>query len=191
MEAHHNPAMAHVFEPAASGRSKCRGCGRALARGELRFGERLPNPFAEGTEITLWFHPACAAYKRPAAMLEALAQAAGEIPDREALERVAREGTSHERLARLDGAERARAQATCRQCREPIVRGAWRLRLAFFGENARFEPGGFVHVACGAAYFGDADLLERTLHFTAELAPADRDELCGMLRAPGQLRENA
>ena len=32
-------------------------------RGELRFGERLPNPFAEG-EMTVWFHPLCAAYKR-------------------------------------------------------------------------------------------------------------------------------
>ena len=35
---------------------KCRGCGRPIARGELRFGERLPNAFAEG-EMTVWFHP--------------------------------------------------------------------------------------------------------------------------------------
>jgi hypothetical protein len=40
--------MAHVFEPAASGRAKCRGCAQPIQRGELRFGERLPNPFAEG-----------------------------------------------------------------------------------------------------------------------------------------------
>ena len=52
--------MPHVFEPAPTGRAKCRGCGRAIAKGELRFGERLPNPFAEG-EMTLWFHPLCAA----------------------------------------------------------------------------------------------------------------------------------
>ena len=57
--------MAHVFEPAASGRAKCRGCGQALPKGEVRFGEKLANPFAEG-EMTHWFHPLCAAYKRPA-----------------------------------------------------------------------------------------------------------------------------
>ena len=62
--------MAHVFEPASSARSKCRGCGRAIAKGEIRFGERLANPFAEG-EMTHWFHPLCAAYKRPEAMHEA------------------------------------------------------------------------------------------------------------------------
>jgi hypothetical protein len=39
-----NPyAMPHLFEPAPSGRAECRGCGRRIQRGELRFGERLPN----------------------------------------------------------------------------------------------------------------------------------------------------
>ncbi len=56
--------MPHVFEPAPTGRAKCRGCGRPIEKGEARFGERIPNPFAEG-ETTLWFHPLCAAYKRP------------------------------------------------------------------------------------------------------------------------------
>jgi Poly(ADP-ribose) polymerase and DNA-Ligase Zn-finger region len=55
-------AVAHLFELAASGRSKCRGCNQPIRRGELRFGERLPNPFGGG-EMTLWFHPLCAAYK--------------------------------------------------------------------------------------------------------------------------------
>ena len=54
--------MPHVFEEASSGRSKCRGCGVPIAKGELRFGERLPNPFGEG-EVTHWFHPMCAAWK--------------------------------------------------------------------------------------------------------------------------------
>ena len=71
--------MPHTFEPAASGRSKCRGCGRAIGRGELRFGERLANPFAEGAEMTLWFHPLCAAYKRPESMLEAIAEAPSDL----------------------------------------------------------------------------------------------------------------
>ena len=56
--------MPHVIETASSGRAKCRGCGEKIAAGELRFGERLPNPFAEG-ETTHWFHLECAAFKRP------------------------------------------------------------------------------------------------------------------------------
>ena len=34
-------AMGHVIEPAASGRAKCRGCGKPIAKNELRLGERL------------------------------------------------------------------------------------------------------------------------------------------------------
>ena len=95
--------MAHVFEPAASGRAKCRGCGQALPKGEVRFGEKLANPFAEG-EMTHWFHPLCAAYKRPDAIVAALENDPG-APDRDALERVARATLAFARLARIDGAE--------------------------------------------------------------------------------------
>ena len=43
--------MPHVIEAAPTGRAKCRGCGRAIARGELRFGERLPNAYGEGIAL--------------------------------------------------------------------------------------------------------------------------------------------
>jgi len=166
--------MPHVFEAAASGRSKCRGCGQALARGELRFGERLANPYADG-EMTLWFHPLCAAYKRPEAMLEALEQVA-EVPDRETLARVAQTSVAPDRLRRIDGAERAKGQANCRHCREPIPKGAWRIRLVFF-EEGRFNPSGFIHPSCARAYFESADLLDPVLHFSRDLAQDDREEL--------------
>jgi hypothetical protein len=173
--------MAHTFEPAASGRSKCRGCGRGIERGELRFGERLANPFGDG-EMTLWFHPACAAYKRPEALLEGLA-AAGEVADRQALERAARSSMAHRRLARIDGAQRAPGgQATCRQCRESIAKGTWRVRLMIFDEG-RFNPAGFIHLGCAAAYFETADILEHLLHFSAELDDAGRAELRAALGA--------
>jgi hypothetical protein len=166
----------HVFEPAASGRSKCRGCGRALPKGELRFGERLPNPFADG-EMTLWFHPLCAAYKRPEAMLEALAQAGGgDVPDREALERAAKGSLAKPRLPRIDGAERAKGQATCRHCREPIPKGEWRIRLVFY-EEGQFNPSGFIHLDCRGAYFESDAIAEHVLHFSPGLADADREEL--------------
>ncbi|MBS0417135.1 MAG: hypothetical protein JSR66_05445 [Proteobacteria bacterium] len=168
--------MAHVFEPASSGRSKCRGCGQPLQRGELRFGERVPNPFGEG-EATLWFHPLCAAYKRPNALLEALAETTDEVPDREGLESAARKSLAHERLQRVDGAERSpTGQAKCRHCHEPIAKGSWRIRVVFY-EEGRFAPGGYIHLACREAYFEVGGILEQILQFSPDLSDADREEL--------------
>jgi len=164
--------MPHVFEPASSGRAK----GRAIQRGELRFGERLPNPFAEG-EMTIWFHPLCAAYKRPEPVLQALAESTADVPEREALERAARGSLTQRRLPRIDGAEKApSAQARCRSCHEPIARGSWRIRLVF-NQDGRFSPGGFVHLDCRKAYFETDDVLGHVLHFSPDLSEAERAEL--------------
>jgi hypothetical protein len=166
----------HVFEPASTGRARCRGCGRAIQRGELRFGERLPNPFAEG-EMTVWFHPPCAAYKRPDAVLETLAGTSVDVPDRAALERAAHASLAQRRLPRIDGAEKApSAQAKCRHCREPIPRGTWRIRLVFY-QDGRFAPGGYVHLDCRKAYFETDDVLEHVLHFSPDLDDEGRAEL--------------
>ena len=168
--------MAHILEPASSGRAKCRGCGQSIPRGELRFGERLPNPFADG-EMTVWFHPACAAYKRPEQLLEALAETQENMPDRETLEHAARGRLTHRRLPRIDGAERApTGQARCRHCHEPIARGSWRIRLVFY-EEGRFSPGGFIHLDCRKAYFETDDILAPVLHFSSALNESEREEL--------------
>ena len=173
--------MPHLLEPAASGRSRCRGCARTIGQGELRFGERLPNPFAEG-EMTVWFHPLCAAYKRPEPLLEALAETAVAMPDRETLEGTARASLAHRRLPRIDGAERSPgAQAKCRSCRETIPRGSWRIRLVYW-EEGRFAPGGFVHLECRTAYFETDDVLDRVLRFSRDLGADAREEL---MRASG------
>jgi hypothetical protein len=165
----------HVFEPAASGRSKCRGCKQALAKGELRFGEALPNPFGEG-EVTHWFHPKCAAYKRPDALLEAL-KAASDVDGREELERIANASLAQARLQRIDGAERApSSQARCRHCKEPIEKGTWRIRLVFH-EEGNFAPGGFIHVACRKPYFESDDIVAQVLHFSPALDDAEREAL--------------
>jgi hypothetical protein len=174
--------MAHVLEPATSGRARCRGCGRPIALGELRFGERIPNPFAEG-ETTIWFHPACAAYKRPEPLLEALGASAG-VPGWEELERAARQSSSHRRLPRIDGAERAPSgQAKCRSCRQPIAKGTWRIRLVYF-EEGRFTAGGCVHLDCCRAYFESDDVREPVLHFSPGLSDGERGELERALAAP-------
>jgi len=175
----------HVFEPASSGRARCRGCARPIQRGELRFGERLPNPFAEG-EMTLWFHPACAAYKRPEPLLETLAQTPDGVPEREALERAARASSAHRRLPRVDGAERAPSgQAKCRGCHQPIERATWRIRLVFY-EEGRFSPGGFVHLDCRKDYFEGHDVLAPLLLFSPNLNDAERAELARACAAAPQ-----
>jgi hypothetical protein len=173
----------NVFEPATSGRAKCRGCSRPIARGELRFGERLPNPFADG-EMTTWFHPLCAAYKRPEPLLQALSETQQELADRARLERAARSQLAHRRLPRISGVERAPSgQAKCRSCREPIERGSWRIRLVFY-EEGQFAPGGFVHLACAKTYFETGDILEPLLHFSPDLSDGERDELKRLAESP-------
>jgi hypothetical protein len=172
--------MPHVFEPAATGRAKCRGCKQVLPKGELRFGESLPNPFGEG-EVMHWFHPLCAAYKRPEPLLDALASSPP--ADAEALERVARASLEHPKLQRIDGAEVSpSSQARCRSCQEPIERGSWRIRLVFQQEGT-FSPGGFIHLQCRGKYFEVDDIAEPLLRFSPGLDEAQRVALLQALAA--------
>jgi hypothetical protein len=164
--------MSHVIEKAKTGRAKCRGCDRRIEKDEMRFGERVPNVFGDG-ETTLWFHLRCAAYKRPEPLLETLPTAAVDVEGSDALAEAARDGIAHRRLPRLAGAERAPSgRARCRCCRQPIQRGAWRFALVYF-EDSRFEPGGYIHAACAAEYFGTADLIDRIRFFNPELGDED------------------
>jgi hypothetical protein len=168
--------MPHVIERAPTGRAKCRGCGAKIASGDLRFGERLPNPFADdGGEMTHWFHLSCAAYRRPEPLLEALAATTDPIDDRDVLEREAALGVAHHRVPRVSAAGRApTGRATCRACREPIEKDAWRIALVYY-EDGRFAPSGFVHARCAAAYFETPDILPRLKHFSPDLSDADLD----------------
>jgi hypothetical protein len=169
----------HIFEPAKTGRSKCRACGQPIAAGTLRFGERVPNPFAdeEGSETTHWFHPRCAAFIRPAAFLEALTVTTETIPDRAGLEREAQLGIAHRRLPRATAAGRSPSgRATCRACKKPIDKDAWRIALMYF-EDGRLTAGGFIHATCAAGYFETTDLLDRLKHFSSDLSDADWKEI--------------
>jgi hypothetical protein len=174
--------MVHVIESAPTGRAKCRGCGGKIAAAELRLGERLPNPFADG-ETTHWYHLDCGAFKRPEPFLEALAAREEPLDDRERLESEAKRGVAHRRLPRIDGAERApTGRAQCRSCREPIAKGALRIRLVFF-EEGRFEPSGYVHVRCARAYFETTDVLPRVKRFAPDLGDEELGEIRRELEA--------
>jgi hypothetical protein len=164
--------MEHVFEIAPTGRARCRGCGKSIAKGDLRFGERIDNPYGEG-ETSLWFHPRCGAYRRPEPFLSALESTTEDVPDSAELESAARAGVEHRRLPRLAAAERSpTGRARCRSCRELIAKDDWRLALVFYQES-RFEPSGFLHARCATGYLGTAEILDRLEHF-GPLSPDDR-----------------
>jgi hypothetical protein len=127
--------------------------------------------------MTLWFHPLCAAYKRPQPLLEVLEQTTESLSDQESLKAAALGSVTHPRIPRIDGAEKSRSgQAKCRNCHEPILRESWRIRIVFYDEG-RFAPGGYVHLGCRNAYFETNEVLEPVLHFSPALSEAERAEL--------------
>jgi hypothetical protein len=168
--------MTHLIQPAPSARSKCRGCGARIAAAELRFGESLPNPFAEGDMIH-WFHLDCAAYKRPEPFLETLEASKELLADAQRLAAEAKLGIAHRRLPRVNGVERSpSSRAQCRSCRGNIEKGAWRIPLVYYQEG-RFAPSGYIHVPCAQSYFGTTDVLPRIAHFSPDLSGEDMREL--------------
>jgi hypothetical protein len=183
-----NSPVPDRIERAPSGRARCRGCGATIAKGELRFGESLPNAYAEG-EALYWFHLHCAACMRPEKAGPALDAHPDELPEREAYRRWVALGTAHHRVPRIVRAERASSgRARCRHCREPIEKDGFRIALQMM-EETRMTPIGFIHVACAGGYFGTTDVLDRLVRFTPDLAAGDEAELARLLAsgagAPG------
>lgn len=170
--------MPHVIESAPSGRATCRGCGEKIRAGVLRFGERLPNPYAEGdAELTHWFHLICAAYRRPEAFLETLATCTEPLADSDDLRQQAQLGITHRRLPRVSTAGRAPSgRATCRACKEPIPKDSWRIALVFYNDG-RFVPSGFIHASCAQAYLETTAIADRVKHFSPGLSEADLADL--------------
>ena len=171
--------MPDVLEPAVSGRSRCRGCGAGIAKGAPRFGECLANPYADG-DTMIWYHPMCAAYRRPEPFLAALATS--DLVDRDVLCEAARFSLAHRRVCRIGTLERAPSgRARCRGCRQLIPRDALRIPLLFY-EEGMFNASGFVHLECAPGYFDSSDLLQCLQHFTPQMDPADLREAAAVLR---------
>jgi hypothetical protein len=175
--------MPHIIEAAKTGRAKCRGCGKPIAAGLLRLGERVPNPFAEeeGGETTLWYHVTCAAFMRPDPFLQTAAETTLTIQNREELEREARLGLAHRRLPRATTIARApTGRAVCRACKQTILKDAWRIALMFY-EEGRFAPSGFIHLTCAAAYLETTAVLPRLQHFSPDVTAHEWAEIAAQL----------
>lgn len=173
--------MPSVIERASTGRAKCRVCGQAIARGDERFGEALPNAYGEG-EAMFWYHVPCAACARPEALLPVLEQSTLSGNERARLEELARAGVAQGRLCRILRAERASSgRARCRHCRELIEQGAWRISLQIF-EEGRFTPVGTVHASCAVGYFGSEPPSARFALPNNQLAPDELLEVTRLMR---------
>jgi hypothetical protein len=187
-----NSRVPDSIPPAPTGRAKCRGCGTAIAKGELRFGETGPSSYGEG-EATSWFHLHCAALMRPEKALPVLEASSDMVADRGWLEQAARFGIEHRRLPRMVRAERASSgRAHCRSCRELIAKGDWRFALQTF-EEGRPTTLGTIHASCAEAYFGTADVLARVRRLSPEMSDEDAAELTKALaeQRPGLAKTDA
>src|SRR5882724_1300565 len=173
--------MPSVIERAATGRAKCRACSLAIAKGEERFGEALPNAYGEG-ESLFWFHLRCAACSRPESLLPVLEQSQAVANEREALTSLAQDGIAQPRLCRIAKAERASSgRARCRHCRELIEQGAWRISLQMF-EDGRFRPIGTIHASCAVGYFGAEPEQTRLTLPNNQLQPDELAEVVRLMR---------
>lgn len=99
-----------------------------------------------------------------------------ELEDPEELRALAELGRDHHRLARVERVERAPSgRARCRECKELIAKGDYRIALTIW-EEGRFSPMGFVHVRCAAAYFGTLTSIdERIRAAPGPLGADDKD----------------
>ncbi|MHC5114344.1 MAG: PARP-type zinc finger-containing protein [Planctomycetota bacterium] len=172
--------MPDVIEPARSGRAKCRGCREKIEKDAMRFGEEVPNPYADEDDATAvhWFHLRCAAERRPEKVAAALASHDGEVPDRAELVAIAEAGMANPELSRVVRAERAPSgRARCRGCRELIEKDALRVVMRPEEDVDPMAPNFSLHVKCAAEKLGDTGLLDKLRRVSEQLGKDDLAEL--------------
>lgn len=179
-----NALMAHIVETAKSGRARCRTCGEGIQKGDVRFGEEVPNAFSESGGTTHhWHHLRCAAKKKPSQLREALASYSGDVPDRAEIDRLIAENEPKQRPTTFPYAERApSARSHCGECHTVIAKGALRVALPREQEGpALMMPATprYYHVACSRAVLagGLAKALTDIRANSRGLGPEDVAEL--------------
>jgi len=175
--------MGNVIEEAKSGRASCRTCKKAIAKGELRFGEEAPNAFGDQPSMR-WHHMLCAAEKLPAELKAALDQYPGTVPNRAELDKAMADALAKGR-AKPGGfpfADKApTGRAKCIQCSQPIEKDSVRVAIEReIDTGAMVTKGaGYLHPKCVAAYLaangGDKDEMIEGLRQNSRLVAADLD----------------
>ena len=175
--------MGNVIEEAKSGRASCRTCKKAIAKGELRFGEEAPNAFGDQPSMR-WHHLLCAAEKLPAELKATLDQYPGTVPNRAELDKAMSDALAKGR-AKPGGfpfADKApTGRAKCIQCSQPIDKDSVRVAIEReIDTGAMVTKGaGYLHPKCVGAYLeangGDKDEMVEGLRQNSRLVPADLD----------------
>jgi poly [ADP-ribose] polymerase len=179
--------MANVIEEAKSGRASCRTCKKAIAKGELRFGEEAPNAFGDTPSIR-WHHMKCAAEKLPAELKAAMDAHGEAIPNRAELDKIMGDALKGGRgkPGGFPYADRApTGRAKCMQCEEAIAKDS--IRVAVEREidtGAMVTRGaGYLHPKCVAENLenvgGDLEEMVTALRANSRLEQSDLDGAIG------------
>lgn len=149
------------IEVSPSGRASCRGCKKAIGKGELRFAETYVIPGMD-TEGTRYFHLSCAATKVPGGLQQAISSYEGEIPDKAALEETikknAGKGGKDMPLPHADKAPTGRAK--CIECGEAIAKDSLRVAVEREIDTGAFQTkgAGYMHPGCALGWAGEHDV---------------------------------
>lgn len=173
--------MAHTIETAKTGRAGCRACKTPIPKGDLRFGEEVPNAFSASGEMSFqWYHLPCAALKKPAQLKVALDAFTGEVPNKDELLKTLEESSKKLKPSNYPYAERASTgRSRCQQCAEPIEKGKLRVAVEREVETASFRTAGagYLHPRCAKEYTKDEQVLEKIKANATGLKPEDLEEL--------------
>lgn len=165
-----------MIEAAKSGRSSCRTCREKIGKGELRFGEVDYTFDPDGS--FKWHHLLCAAKKLGPALEDAIADFAGELPDKEQLLQAIEEGRRGTAFPRAELAPSGRS--SCLACSEKIPKGELRVVVEREVERIGKRPG-YLHPKCAAGHIEDVDDLPATIKANSALEPEQLASLDGLL----------
>jgi poly(ADP-ribose) polymerase-like protein len=172
-----------TIEVAKTGRARCRICREAIAKGDLRFGEEMPNAFSDSGGTTWgWHHLTCAARKMAPKVKEALTRFVGPVPNQAEIDALLAEGEKKAAAApaAFPYAERApTGRSKCLQCEEPIEKGTLRIaverQLEAMGMSR--TGAGYLHPTCAMDYVADDSLLEVVRNNSKGLSSEDLQEI--------------
>ena len=144
--------MANVIEEAKSGRASCRTCKKSIGKGELRLGVEVKTQFSD-TPSMQWHHLLCAASKLPGELKSGLADYAGDVPNRTALDAAMADAVKSGKakpggFPYVDRAPTGRAK--CMQCEATIEKAAFRVAVEREVDTGSFvtRGAGYLHPAC-------------------------------------------
>jgi len=174
----------YIIEGARSSRSRCKLCRRKIDKGALRIGYFIEGPYGTGY---LWHHLKCSARRHFERVEEAYQQEAWnaakeppqKLPPLEQLRELQTQADDRKRARKqIPYAEIApSARSKCKNCGEPIEKGAFRIALGrgvSFGTQERVAPVN-VHPTCVAAEMNTPECVTESESFAEALRENSQD----------------